>query len=223
LHRLHNKFELDVCGEGGEYESLVLDCSCFQKALEITRSEVVYDDEDPSVGSLKIVTCEVRDKPNVTSTANDILNPNVAEEANVLHVEDLQPRCPTMTTHHLVFDNEGFCQTPLLIPNSATATDASLQLQSLFQSLAHSLRRHDVDLKDVVFVHLYLSDMSLFSLVNAEYCKWFGVDPPSRSCVAVPLPPGIYVTMDALVLAGSYANIKVRRSGQLARREVIIG
>ena len=41
------------------------------------------------------------------------------------------------------------------------------------------------DVRDACFVHLYLSDLSLFQAVNEEYCRWFGRNPPSRSCVAV--------------------------------------
>ena len=41
-------------------------------------------------------------------------------------------------------------------------------------------------LENVYYVHLFLSDISLFQSVNEEYCKFFGKSPPSRTCVALP-------------------------------------
>jgi hypothetical protein len=65
---------------------------------------------------------------------------------------------------------------------------------------------------DVCFVHLYLSDIRLFEAANKEYCKWFGRNPPSRSCVAVPLPAGQLVAADALFYCSSYRTLKLGRS-----------
>ncbi|KAA0146807.1 hypothetical protein FNF29_07783 [Cafeteria roenbergensis] len=39
--------------------------------------------------------------------------------------------------------------------------------------------------RDVVFVRLWVSSMSDFASLNAEYCKYFGHHPPSRACVQV--------------------------------------
>jgi len=57
LMRLHQQFGLDVCGEGGEYESLVLDCSVFKKRLVLHETEVLIDEENYTVGNLRIKSC----------------------------------------------------------------------------------------------------------------------------------------------------------------------
>jgi hypothetical protein len=54
FHRLEERFGLDICGEGGEYESLVLDCPLFSRRIELTEASVVVDRDDPSVGYLCI-------------------------------------------------------------------------------------------------------------------------------------------------------------------------
>ena len=73
-----------------------------------------------------------------------------------------------------------------------------------------------------MFVHLYVSSMNHFLWVNEEYIRAFsepskgragGQCPPSRSCVAVPLPLasaqnggfGVYAALDAMFYADSYA------------------
>ena len=55
-YSFHAKYGLDVCGEGGEYESLVLDCPLFAKKLSIARWDIVADEEgcDMTVGNLRV-------------------------------------------------------------------------------------------------------------------------------------------------------------------------
>jgi ABC transporter with metal-binding/Fe-S-binding domain ATP-binding protein len=43
LMELNKLYSVDVCGEGGEYETLVLDAPCFRKRLEILEAEKVWD------------------------------------------------------------------------------------------------------------------------------------------------------------------------------------
>ena len=44
LIELNKKHGINVCGEGGEFETLVLDCPLFSKKLEITKAEKVWKD-----------------------------------------------------------------------------------------------------------------------------------------------------------------------------------
>jgi asparagine synthase (glutamine-hydrolysing) len=46
LVELHKKYKINIAGEGGEYESLVLDCPLFRKQLEILDTELIEDDEN---------------------------------------------------------------------------------------------------------------------------------------------------------------------------------
>ena len=43
LDELHRRFGVDVCGDGGEMETLVLDAPWFRSRLEITRARSVWD------------------------------------------------------------------------------------------------------------------------------------------------------------------------------------
>lgn len=46
LDVLNKKIGLNQAGEGGEYESLVLDCPLFKKRIEITESDIIMEDEN---------------------------------------------------------------------------------------------------------------------------------------------------------------------------------
>ncbi|MBI2138659.1 diphthine--ammonia ligase [Candidatus Woesearchaeota archaeon] len=57
LISLHKKFRISIAGEGGEYESLVLDCPLFRK--QILLKEVVGSMDGRNTGKLKIVQAKL--------------------------------------------------------------------------------------------------------------------------------------------------------------------
>ena len=69
---------------------------------------------------------------------------------------------------------------------------------------------------DILFVHLYLSQISHFASINAHYQKFFGMHlPPSRSCVGVGsnlLPGGRRVMMDCIWQLGSGEYLRINDS-----------
>lgn len=46
LAKLHDRFGINICGEGGEYESLVLDAPFFKKRIEVVEAERVWRGTD---------------------------------------------------------------------------------------------------------------------------------------------------------------------------------
>lgn len=46
LRTLHNQYQTNICGEGGEYETLVLDCPLYKKRLVINSSDLVCHSPD---------------------------------------------------------------------------------------------------------------------------------------------------------------------------------
>ncbi|XP_037524562.1 diphthine--ammonia ligase isoform X1 [Rhipicephalus sanguineus] len=63
---MEKKYGLNVCGEGGEYETATLDCPLFRRRIVVDESEVVIhsDDAFAPVGYLKIKRMHLEDKPN---------------------------------------------------------------------------------------------------------------------------------------------------------------
>lgn len=58
--RLKDKFDFHICGEGGEYETLVLDCPLYRKRLELTEVDIIETDD--GVGILSVINCRSIDK-----------------------------------------------------------------------------------------------------------------------------------------------------------------
>jgi len=55
LKKLYDKIQLNVAGEGGEYESLVIDCPLFKKRIQIINSEVKMESENTGFLDIKEV------------------------------------------------------------------------------------------------------------------------------------------------------------------------
>uniref|UniRef100_A0A8C4T0T8 Diphthine--ammonia ligase n=1 Tax=Erpetoichthys calabaricus TaxID=27687 RepID=A0A8C4T0T8_ERPCA len=66
--KLSKKYGVHVCGEGGEYETLTLDCPLFKKKIVIDSSKVVVHSADAfaPVGYLQLLKMHLEDKPNVS-------------------------------------------------------------------------------------------------------------------------------------------------------------
>ncbi len=64
LLAMSDKWGLNVCGEGGEFETFVLDCPLFTRRLKIDHAEVVIHSEDAfaPVGYLKLDKLHLEDK-----------------------------------------------------------------------------------------------------------------------------------------------------------------
>lgn len=219
LQRLHEKYGLDMCGEGGEYESFVLDGPIFHKRIVLGDTECVLDEEDPSVGNLVIRSWQIVDKPEpLPAMPLDLLAEEVYAQSRLLLMdvpivapkERQRPGVPLLTLS-LSVDNTGLGQSPLLLPSpSHSSGDISAavhcQLAEMIATLSLSLQRIGCVLEDITFVHLYLADMSLFAAANEAYGKHFpSRNPPSRSCLQASLPAGKLLAMDVSFLRGSYA------------------
>ncbi|KAG8197082.1 hypothetical protein JTE90_004348 [Oedothorax gibbosus] len=69
MHAMHEKFGLNICGEGGEFESFVLDCPLFKKKLIVQEKETVIhsDDAFAPVAYLKLKNVTLADKESRVS------------------------------------------------------------------------------------------------------------------------------------------------------------
>lgn len=61
LEKLQRKYKINVCGEGGEFETFVLDCPLFKKSIVIESFEKIWDNKTSS-GELIIKKANLTDK-----------------------------------------------------------------------------------------------------------------------------------------------------------------
>ena len=61
LVELNKKYRINIAGEGGEFESLVLNCPLFKKEIDIKESEIIEENENTA--RLIVKKAELKSKP----------------------------------------------------------------------------------------------------------------------------------------------------------------
>ena len=182
--------------EGGEYETLTLDCPLFKKRIVIDESHVhtVMNDGISEVALFIVDKChlEEKDNKNEEGTSTKAISAEILED------------CPDLPTHKLVQRH--------IHLSGITAPQASgieAQVTNVMDKMQSRLKDLGASMKDVIFVHLFVSDMNQFGVVNRAYMKYFGTNPPSRACVEILFPdPGVHVMADcfAQIRSGERIN-----------------
>jgi len=213
---LHEQFGFHVCGEGGEYETVTLDCPLFKRRIVLDEVERIMVDDVPfaPVAVLHIKALHTQAKPDsepwppsdATSAAQPPQPPRDAHgavEQTSTAVTAFPPE-PTYSTSGTLAFVSG-CRAP------DGCEDAVIGVQSACETLARVLGEHGQTLRDVAFVSLTVADMTQFGAVNAAYCGFFeGFPAPSRACVEASLPAGCHVCISAVVAKEPRAVLHVR-------------
>ncbi len=245
LDQLNDRYGMNPAGEGGEYETLVLDCPKLFKdgRLVLEETEVICDESDDGVGILKIIKCSVEKKnsgvyqpsyvaesgfDNIQRIATDFVQKARSDLSNDINMQSITSKFSgnlnlSMNLPTVRVMKGGLCHiSALLSPiasqlnnESLAAIQEFLVIQQMLLSTLSRLFPGDLpptSAQDVVFVHLYLSEMSHFAKINQYYRQFFGTHlPPSRACVAVgkgALPGGRRVMIDCILQRGSGAYLR---------------
>ncbi|RCK54652.1 Diphthine--ammonia ligase [Candida viswanathii] len=188
LVKLNQMYEVHVCGEGGEFETIVLDCPFFRsKKLEIVDQEVVEHSSDVFYLKIKV---ELVDKEE-TEFEPVVSLPLLEEE-----FEEIAERCPPpdlslaglAIDHKVVTPEVNVVCTPTTVYiSNLTSSKLTLEEQTIdiFTQLNDTLTQHKLTFNDVQHVTLLLSDMKSFVDINKVYGTYFQdiYLPPSRICI----------------------------------------
>ncbi|KAG8746860.1 hypothetical protein FRC10_003382 [Ceratobasidium sp. 414] len=213
LHKLHDMYGAHICGEGGEYETLTLDCPAFKRricmqnicrvnnvnARKETKTIVHSDHAFATVAYLEVTDAALEDKPERTPSFPTI--PPMLDEAALqiqIACSELHEREPT---HEAASTNPSVPNKPNIrvvgswvyisdvqgdCPPTAPVED---EVVACFKVIKELLSQHNMHLKHITNTTLLLSSMDLFPQINIAYGQYFGTSPPSRACVAVDLSP----------------------------------
>ncbi|ESQ49638.1 hypothetical protein EUTSA_v10020155mg [Eutrema salsugineum] len=207
LLKLKELYGSNVCGEGGEYETLTLDCPLFTNArIVLDEFQVVLHSPDSiaPVGVLHPSTFHLEKKGNpdfnslgeepglVFEVHGD--GPNTSESTRqrdngiVDIVEHTRNRLNLSKTEK----ENTFSICCWLEDSSESSTGLKEDLETVLTEIESQLLKHGFNWQNVLYIHLYISDMSNFAVANETYVKFltqqkcpFGV--PSRSTIELPL------------------------------------
>ncbi|KAJ3909884.1 hypothetical protein F5879DRAFT_931597 [Lentinula edodes] len=225
LTKLNDLYGSHICGEGGEYESLTLDCPLFKSRIVLTDVEtVIHSDNDfATVAYLRIKNARLEPKPTSDAHAQLTVPPILDEDFEAVRtsITEVEPHSFAVhlsesVPHSLDFatatksNGKWVAVTNVQIECSA---DASIEdeITQCFNLLQERLASHNLSLAHSAIINLFLSSMDDFARVNSVYASFFGTSPPSRACVALDLPPGIRARIDCLAFVENRNNVNYER------------
>lgn len=210
LLQMKEVYGINVCGEGGEYETLTLDCPLFKNArIVLEKFKIVLHSPDSiaPVCVLHPVASHLEQKIDSTTDLEkcDFTSGNVC---SVFHVEEFWPnyleKCNSrdvvldklQNTEHVKLcvssRKRGTFSIGCWVPNSSACEGLQRNVVSILHAIELQLEMDGLDWANVLYIHLYISDMKQFGLVNDVYMGfitenkcYLGV--PSRSTIEVPL------------------------------------
>ncbi|KAF8630333.1 hypothetical protein AX15_002983 [Amanita polypyramis BW_CC] len=220
LFRLNELYGSHICGEGGEYETLVLDCPLFKHKIILEEVErVIHSDNDfATVAFLRIRKASIAQK-SLSEVAFDVSAPPLLDESyskippllhgspfpasqNVSpgshdHVAHVHPSIMSRGSWITVTNIQRCDGSPFLLPEISLEDE----VVECFGIMKELLSQHNLQLSNCVIVNIYLSSMDIFARVNVVYSTFFGTSPPARACIVVDLPVSINVRLDCLAFS----------------------
>jgi len=210
LSKLAAKYGVNVCGEGGEFETFTLNCPLFRRRLAIDSSSVVTHADDAFAPvCLLQVSLKMEGEERQGSQA-ELLGPELMErlsprvQAAPLACEDNVANAPEVPTCQLDLSEEeegteeedgGWFSVNGV---AGRADDPVEAVKGAFQRLNSLLSAKSWSLDQLVKVYMYIDSMAEYKAMNAAYVTHFGLNPPVRVCVGVArLPKGAQVLLAA--------------------------
>ncbi|XP_013406598.1 diphthine--ammonia ligase [Lingula anatina] len=224
--KMEEKYGLNVCGEGGEYETFTLDCPMFKKRIIIDESETVIhsDDAFAPVGYLNLRRMHLEDKQEVftDSTLKELLNLPVKRSSQTLQelfteeeLADLPENSSCTPTRKSITEGCAEClaESSEMVTKSKSGhiyitgvCGKKAELNQTIEDITYKamerlkalLSEHDLVMSDLVVLHLYVQNMPDFARINSVYRKYFDINPPARVCVQANLPQDVIIQVDCI-------------------------
>lgn len=214
LLKLKELYGSNVCGEGGEYETLTLDCPLFKYArIVLDEFQLVLQSSNSiaPVGFLHPLAFHCEDRPKSVSVSDSNKSNGFSLE-NMESVIEVQNECLEIVEEKCLPSDIGFDLAELekhrphiskigknifsmsccLQDSSETSVDLQEDLKIILLKLESQLNGVGFSWENVLYIHLYISDMNMFAIANETYVNFitqekcrFGV--PSRSTIELPM------------------------------------
>jgi diphthine-ammonia ligase len=192
LEAMRVKYGINVCGEGGEYETLTLCSPLFRKRIEINESaiKVHSDDMFAPVAYLKIKSTKLVDNPlyNLnwrSSLRLQSVRPCLEYTNWNLSESTLATESPFCLQSHIspqmnVVDSSYYFIMPLTCIPGDGLEGTTYQTLNYFKK---KLLEVGLSMNHVVLMTVYVKDMSKFTCLNNVYSQFFGNNPSTRVTV----------------------------------------
>jgi diphthine-ammonia ligase len=213
LPALRRRFGLSPCGEGGEYETLVLDCPLFARGrlvLDAADKVTVTPDALAPVAFLRPTDFHVELKAGaegvpageIVEVPDDFAAPASAAPAAAA-ADGAAP--PAFEVRLAAAAGAAGAALSLAASVSgapivtATPAGTAAALAAALGAIAAAMPAHGVRWEDCLFVHLYVPSMAQFGAANAAYAAFLpALAPPARATVELAPGGGAALVAEAL-------------------------
>ncbi|KAK9367398.1 hypothetical protein V1509DRAFT_626521 [Lipomyces kononenkoae] len=213
LFKLNQMYGSHICGEGGEYETLVLDCPVFVKKLVVDDTQVVKDDSG-DVAYLKIRAHTQVKRAVADDWIDRVQVPPLLSEPFQTIFDDLigkdfsenEPDKAVISAS-VPEISIGISPTIISVANitAPNSLDISDEIASLFGQLSNIMSTFKItDPYSIASITLHLSDMRSYAAANESYKGFFAdpitkPNPPARACISTLLPSSCRASLSAII------------------------
>jgi diphthine-ammonia ligase len=196
---LNDRYGLHVAGEGGEYETLTIDCPLYRRQrIQLDQVEQIVHSNDAfaPVIYLRVLHWSLIDKP-VGNAVSDTAQWRLISSSNSMDIVDERFICdkhkvkppsvqqkaqPVVSAIGSIRQSTDCIVLSGVIGQGQTAAE---QIDNALQIAERSLQGGRLTLSNVVQCRLYLRSMDDFMECNSIYQRHFGLNhPPTRVCLA---------------------------------------
>ncbi|KAJ8102087.1 hypothetical protein POJ06DRAFT_248730 [Lipomyces tetrasporus] len=198
LFKLNHMYGSHICGEGGEYETLVLDCPFFGKKVVVDETQIVKDDNG-DVAYLKLRAHAEYKNAIAKDWMDKIAVPPLLSESflgifDSLKGTDIGENDPAAVSPPSIVPelSIGISPTTISVANVTAANSSTIsdEIALIFKQLSNIMASFGItDPYSITSITFQLSDMSTFPTANESYKKFFThpitkPNPPSRACIS---------------------------------------
>jgi len=212
-----------ICGEGGEYETLTLNCPLFKQRITLLETEtVIHSDNDfATVAFLRIqrASLEAKREQEADIAVPAPLDLPYLQVAEYIQAELTNDGQSPGRTQPQIYSNRTL-DIELMAPGISRYLDNWIsvgnihrdlrdisdmpledEVRECFHMLQRCLSERSLSFSHIANMNVFISSMEDFASINAVYATYFGVSPPGRACVAVDLPHPLRVMLDCVAYA----------------------
>ncbi|KAJ3330203.1 ATP binding domain 4 [Blyttiomyces sp. JEL0837] len=204
LEDISRKYGCNVCGEGGEYESLTLDCPIFKRRLVLDEVETVIHTKGAfaTVSYLRTNKSHTEVKPE-SSFTDASWKTMILANAALPDIDSLLPSAQSIVAENIDLRVEGFDSQavgqlreptvcfakPFLTIAGLGSGDCSLNesvenaVRGAMRKLEGILTKRNTNWSDVYLMHVYVKSIENFAAVNSIYGLFVKMNPPARVTV----------------------------------------
>jgi diphthine-ammonia ligase len=213
LKQLNQMFGVHICGEGGEFETTVLDAPFFEFGrIKIVEKKIVkHTNDDVWYLKMKVEFEPKENQSEIIDWSDFITEPPLLNEKFQNIYDNIKGFDYSTNDEKLLITSNLVCswkqnvfQTSdkFYISNLSSIKDSiGDQIMDIFEQLKIILKENQLSFENIQSSKLLINDMKNFVDINSIYVKYFTKPlPPSRICVETYLPEKQFAQLSVVVL-----------------------